>query len=105
MQAGSIVKDVDTESVYKINFTLPIWHPSPNSFFDTVNRSRITVEFPTLIEDQPVFTPNLGLYEGKFQERVGCYFKTGGNYITFAPNNTLQCRLIPSGKPGDPVKV
>jgi hypothetical protein len=47
----------------------------------------------------------LGLYQGTFQERVGCYFKTGGNYITFAPNYTLQCRLIPSGKLGDPVKV
>lgn len=58
-----------------------------------------------MIEDQPVFTSNLGLYQGKFQERVGCYFKTGGQYITFAPTYTLQCRLIPSGKPGDPVKV
>ncbi len=36
---------------------------------------------------------------------MGCYFKTGGQYITFAPTYTLQCRLIPSGKPGDPVKV
>lgn len=43
MQAGSIVKDVDTETVYKINFTLPVNHIYPNSYFDTANRSRIVV--------------------------------------------------------------
>lgn len=67
MQAGSIVKDINTETVYKVNFTLPSWHVYPNSYFDTANYSIITIEFPTLINNQAVFTQNLGLYSGKFQ--------------------------------------
>lgn len=42
MQAGSIVKDINTETVYKVNFTLPL-HVIPNSYFDPANHSRITI--------------------------------------------------------------
>lgn len=47
MQAASIVKDIATESVYKLNLTLPTWHVYPNSYADAVNYSRILIEFPT----------------------------------------------------------
>lgn len=96
---------MDTEAVYKINLTLPTWHVYPNSYFDAANHSRITIEFPTKIGNQNGFKWNLGGYSGNFQERVGCYFKTAGQFITFAPTYTIQCRLIPSRKTGDPVKV
>ena len=62
MEAGSIVKDIDTESVYKVNLTLPAWHVYPNSYYDVSNYSRITIEFPTKEGSQDVFTPNLGGY-------------------------------------------
>ena len=51
-----------------------------------------------------MFENGLGGYEGKTYERVGCFFKTGGNFVTFAVD-TIQCRLIPSRNNGDPVVV
>jgi hypothetical protein len=105
MLAESIVRDVNTESVYKINFTLPTFHVYPNSYHDTANRSRILVEFPTTVGNLDAFNPTLGGYSGSYLERVGCYFKTGGSFITFEPGYQLQCRLIPSRSINDPTKV
>ena len=104
MQVGSIVKDINTESVFMVNFTLPTWHIYPNSNLDPVNYSKITIEFPTKQADTDVFLPNLGGYEGNIYERVGCYFKSGANFVPFAVD-ILQCRLVPSRNEGDPVKV
>lgn len=66
MQAGSIVRDANTESVYKINFTLPSTFVYPNSYLDASNRSRIFIEFPTKVGNIDAFKWNLGGYKGTF---------------------------------------
>lgn len=76
--AGTICKDIGRESVYKFNFTVAA---GINAYSDSALYSRITIEFPTRIGTQPVFDWNLGGYEGKVHERVGCYFHVGAAYV------------------------
>lgn len=80
-EASSIVKDIATESVYIVNFTIPTWATFPNAYNHATNYSRIFVEFPTEVDGLPLFLPNLGGYKGITNERVGCSFVLGVPYI------------------------
>lgn len=57
--------------------------------------SRIFVEFPTIVNGQRVFLDNLGGYQGVLNERVGCAFLKGAQYVVAEPLKLLECRLIP----------
>lgn len=56
MEAGTILKDINTESVYIVNITLPDTHIYPNGNLDAANYSRIVIEFPTYMGSNPIFT-------------------------------------------------
>lgn len=77
---ASIVKDIGTESVYILNFTIAdaIAIPPANH---AGTYSRIFVEFPTIVNGQRVFLDNLGGYTGYLNERVGCAFLKGAQYV------------------------
>ncbi len=107
IEIASIVKDVATESVYLLNFTIADTIATPAANHAAGNWSRIFVEFPTMVNGVRVFKDNLGdKYQGLLNERVGCAFLKGAQYVL--PESTtvrLECRLIPPEIPGAPVKV
>ena len=103
LQGGTICKDIGRESVYKFNMTVGATPVNPYS--DPALYSRVTVEFPTRIGTQPVFDWNLGGYDGRVHEVVGCYFHAGLGFVLPEVGETLKCRLWPSLKDGDPVRV
>lgn len=94
-EASSIVKDIDTESVYVVNFTIPTWSVLPNPYSDPNNYSRIFIEFPTEVAGKNIFHANLGGYSGQLNERVGCSFVSGSRYMLPEAGKKLECRLIP----------
>lgn len=55
LEASSIVKDIGTESIYIVNFTVPIWSVLPNSYNHASNYSRIFIEFPTKVGNEVLF--------------------------------------------------
>ena len=77
----------------------------PNPYNHATNYSRIFIEFPTQVSNNLLFSPNLGGYQGTLNERVGCSFLTGANYIIPTTSNVLQCRFIPPEVNGGNVKV
>jgi hypothetical protein len=100
-----VVKDIDTESIYIVNFTIPTWHVLPNSHQHATNYSRIFVTFPSEVEGVQVFSPSLGGYKGNIDERVGCSFILGASYIQALPSKVLECRLIPGAVHGGKVRI
>ena len=109
IEIASIVKDVGTESVYLLNFTIADAIAIPAANHATGNWSRIFIEFPTIVNGVRVFKDKLGdIYQGLLNERVGCAFLKGLQYVvaeTTVPPSRLECRLIPPEIPGAPVKI
>lgn len=65
IEIASIVKDVNTESVYLVNFTInDLLIPTVAANHNLANYSRIFIEFPTIVNGQRVFLDNLGGYQG-----------------------------------------
>jgi len=82
IEVASIVRDINTESVYLVNFTInsTVNIPLANHAINA-NYSRIFIEFPTIVNGQTVFLDNLGGYQGVLNERVGCSFLKGAQYV------------------------
>jgi hypothetical protein len=107
IEIASIVKDVATESVYLLNFTIADTIAIPAANHAAGNWSRIFIEFPTMVNGVRVFKDNLGdKYQGFLNERVGCAFLKGTQYVVSESATVrLECQLIPPEIPGAPVKV
>ena len=109
IEIASIVKDVGTESIYLLNFTIADAIATPFANHATGNWSRIFIEFPTMVNGVRVFKDKLGdIYQGVLNEKLGCAFLKGAQYVvaeTTVPASRLECRMIPPEIPGAPVKV
>jgi hypothetical protein len=95
IEIASIVKDINTESVYLVNCTIADSLAIPLANHAAGLYSRIFVEFPTFVDGQRVFQDNLGGYQGILNERVGCAFLKGAQYVIAEATRLLECRLIP----------
>ncbi len=62
--ASSEVKNVNTESIYNLNFAIPTTGPFPLASSGSLH-SKIIIEFPRFIQGNRVFEDNLGGYQGQ----------------------------------------